>query len=223
MEASPLRKLPAELRNNIYQLAFTRELSTFHNDELKPQPINILFCIGRDGQPRPLTSSRDRHAAALTATCREVRNDTIGMFYSISRFSLNLARSPSSASCTCRPRFWEAEKQVALLKQWLDKIGAANTTLVRDVCLLISVCDHLCDLGREWSRLRTLIGGIDIPVDTVHVEFKYFTLAMCSPYTICHRIPLWDTEAARRVVDWEVAQMKTQMKALNTLPKTYRS
>lgn len=64
MEASPLNKLPAELRNRIYELAIHRR-----------KDINLVA----NTKLRSLKATT-RVPIALTVTCREIRKDTRSMF-----------------------------------------------------------------------------------------------------------------------------------------------
>lgn len=64
MEASPLNKLPAELRNQIYELTMYRR-----------KAINLVA----NTKLRSLKATT-RVPIALTVTCREIRKDTRSMF-----------------------------------------------------------------------------------------------------------------------------------------------
>ena len=81
MDHSPFSKLPAELRNNIYELAIR-----------EPGAVAISVENGYIGkrafQARPVGYGARR--LALTMTCQEIRNETTAMYYNINSFSITL-------------------------------------------------------------------------------------------------------------------------------------
>lgn len=73
MDHSPLARLAPELRNRVYELALT------HSDRIKP-----------------LNGSHHAELAdhnQLTSTCRQVRTETLGMFYAVITFALSAQNS----------------------------------------------------------------------------------------------------------------------------------
>ena len=69
MDASPLKKLPPELRNRIYERVLSR-----------PNGVQVRM---KGDEPRAYYSSR-----ALAATCRAVRSEALGIFWSINDFHI---------------------------------------------------------------------------------------------------------------------------------------
>ncbi|KAK0939564.1 hypothetical protein LTR29_008813 [Friedmanniomyces endolithicus] len=75
MDSSPLRKLPPELRNCIYELTFTNP------------PIELTWTTDYDGVPRAEPHSNRRLGLALTATCKQIKAECgQGMFFANNDF-----------------------------------------------------------------------------------------------------------------------------------------
>lgn len=84
MDASPLNKLPAELRNNIYELAL-------HN----PGGIDIDVMFAN----KIITAQASQQLLALTETCKQIRQESLPLFYATNTFSfatsdLDIATNP---------------------------------------------------------------------------------------------------------------------------------
>ncbi|KAK3620630.1 hypothetical protein LTR56_023289 [Elasticomyces elasticus] len=71
MENSPLKKLPAELRNSIYELALWQSGGVSIGMIQTPQGFRWRS-----------------KAPALPSVCRQLRRETVEMFYSINRFTI---------------------------------------------------------------------------------------------------------------------------------------
>ncbi|KAF2767690.1 hypothetical protein EJ03DRAFT_352893 [Teratosphaeria nubilosa] len=90
MDKSPFKKLPAELRNIVYEMV----LKTATEIALYPQ---IELEIDSDMvATRQMTAKSDAQSAkaardcfALTMACKEIRSETIGLFYAINRFKFD--------------------------------------------------------------------------------------------------------------------------------------
>lgn len=67
MDDSPLNRLPAELRNRIYELVFDK------HDVIPTVPLRKLSKYN-----------------GLTRTCRQIRKETHGMFFALNKFELKL-------------------------------------------------------------------------------------------------------------------------------------
>lgn len=90
MDASPFSLLPQELRDHIYTLLFTTTYAT------------------------TLATSRIQHP--LTRTCRQLRNETLPLHLSLTRFNAHLDDGPATP-----------------LAQWLQTIGPAQCLRLREV------------------------------------------------------------------------------------------
>ena len=76
MASSPLLDLPAELRVDIYKLVLYQEKAIFATPG--------LICRTKISPPK------QRHALALTKTCREMRNECWNLFYELNTFFLTM-------------------------------------------------------------------------------------------------------------------------------------
>lgn len=106
MEASPLGRLPAELRNEIYWLVLEAQ-----------DPIQI-YCVNKD-----FFQAR-RVPLAITATCRAIRSESLGIFYASNTFELHpeLRADPEAV-------------EVVDLCAWVRAIGIKNFKLAKSVTI----------------------------------------------------------------------------------------
>ncbi|KAK4550303.1 hypothetical protein LTR36_003270 [Oleoguttula mirabilis] len=84
MDNSPLAKLPAELRNTIYEFAFYREAPI--RIEMHGTPPTLRRC--------PNSADPDKHLLALPATCNEVRHESLLVFYASNAIELHFSPTP---------------------------------------------------------------------------------------------------------------------------------
>jgi len=97
MASSLLRRLPAELRNRIYELAL-----------YEPGGVNLRV---RNDQLYATDTE-----LALTFTCQEMRKDTIGMYFAVNDFRFMIAPTP--------PNLDQIKLRIALVQQWLAAMSA---------------------------------------------------------------------------------------------------
>lgn len=82
MDASPFNRLPAEIRNYVYELAFIQSpVDVFYNDHV-PSKFTMEARHGHRMNPLP-------------KTCRQIRAESSGLFYSCTTFNIYLNK-PSS-------------------------------------------------------------------------------------------------------------------------------
>ncbi|KAK3716166.1 hypothetical protein LTR37_006611 [Vermiconidia calcicola] len=94
MDRSPLNKLPPEFRNYTFELALTQQdIATFTTNQNDTRRKSIFVNGDR---------TNDKHSRALTETCRCIRNETLGLFYSSNSFVhyaiVQYQRSPVSGA-----------------------------------------------------------------------------------------------------------------------------
>ncbi|KAI6888380.1 hypothetical protein KC363_g898 [Hortaea werneckii] len=90
MDASPIAKLPAELRNNIY-----------HEVLLHEKTIKLTFQPAeKNAKSRVLLSgSRQQHQMlALTLTCKPLRRETYDLFFALNSFEISVPETPAESS-----------------------------------------------------------------------------------------------------------------------------
>ncbi|KAK4554393.1 hypothetical protein LTR86_008601 [Recurvomyces mirabilis] len=114
MENSPLSRLPAELRSQIYELALT-----------VAQPIEIKL------QHDTKTVKAAGVPLALTSTCRSIRKETLKLFYSINKFVLRT----NYLYLLCHGHDDHTDASMAPFFEWIDIIGSDKLELMRDLTL----------------------------------------------------------------------------------------
>lgn len=90
MDALPLGRLPAELRNEIYELALSLG---------RPIPVWYQHVTqdGTETQTLELRTTSDfLSTLALTTTCRQLRRETADMFFACNAFSLEVRKCTSA-------------------------------------------------------------------------------------------------------------------------------
>jgi hypothetical protein len=118
MDASPLSRLPAEIRNIIYELVLEDPEETVLGpaDSQKPgRKLKLALA-----QRRALDST-----ANLTRTCKAVRKETVELFYAIKYF------------CIVLP-FSDALRLRTLLNDFFDTIGPRNAAALRSLAIDIN-------------------------------------------------------------------------------------
>ncbi|KAK4965487.1 hypothetical protein LTR42_012243 [Elasticomyces elasticus] len=164
MENSPLKKLPAELRNSIYELALWQSGG---------------ISIGLIQTPQGFRWRSK--APALPSVCRQLRRETVEMFYSINRF-------------TIRTKFIEAyegyhagteEDDIVITRvidvaRCLRAIGHERVKRAQGVSLHIGRYlgdDAFLDFQDYWDELTnsnySMLGlkGVILPIRPFDVEF----------------------------------------------------
>ncbi|KAK5122088.1 hypothetical protein LTR85_004334 [Meristemomyces frigidus] len=148
MEASPLKKLPAELRNRIYEMALQ------HEDAIIIRTDGAFDELSASGLP-----------LALTATCREIRNDTLKMFYANNAFHFH----------TTLPNY-----ATSGFKQWVNNMNANNMSQIHHLCLELGATNK--DTWREpisismdypaiFRRLGVWLPQLRVPTAILHSGF----------------------------------------------------
>ncbi|KAK5115830.1 hypothetical protein LTR85_009424 [Meristemomyces frigidus] len=137
MDQPPLIRLPAELRNHIYELALLRG----HPVEIKIYDDDVLSPVGYD-------------VLALTRTCKQIRHESTGLFYSINEFHIQL-RVGSLKFWYQAPRTMLVSMErhlMTLLRSFVDSIGARNATSLTSVTLQLGEDVVFEDLRRRRNK-----------------------------------------------------------------------
>ncbi|KAK1825160.1 hypothetical protein LTR12_000449 [Friedmanniomyces endolithicus] len=119
MESSPLLKLPPELRNYIYELTFTNP------------PIELTWTTHDGSVPRPEPHSNRRLGLALTATCKQVKQECGRMLYADNDFviSCRLGKSGYSKYDT---------GYADIVRRFIATVGFGNALAVRTLTLTLT-------------------------------------------------------------------------------------
>ena len=125
MDKSPLQELPAELRNQIYELALYEREGV--GVCVTPQSAHIGW--ERKGELEARLPVRLGNPLALTMTCKAIREESLGLFYSINRFTLFLnlldELSPADLEEGLSAR-WRGG-----VRHWLASIGDTSSSCLK--------------------------------------------------------------------------------------------
>lgn len=153
MDASPLQRLPPKLRNHIYELYFAQE-----------SIIRLRTCarVGRLGaEVKRLSDGGLRyeplhhHALALSATCRQIRNESTKLFYACNDFEIpmpgyNMSLFVNIADCV-------VDRSLEAGRLFLDAIGLENAAALRSMAADMGVV-YVNDL--EGTGLDRVVSDI---------------------------------------------------------------
>ncbi|KAK3639339.1 hypothetical protein LTR56_012507 [Elasticomyces elasticus] len=158
MALSSFERLPAELRNQIQELALYRALPiVIRRVYYQDQAGNIEFALKSPQARSGLT--------ALTRTCKMFRSDCSALFYSINRFTV-----------VRRAEFDWAEKMSALYK-FLMQIGERNRNALRSITLDLGTHEELPaalkDVAFEFIALCELEPQISTMMCRVCLKTSY--------------------------------------------------
>jgi len=79
MDSSPLGRLPVELRIEIYQLALALPGDISFGLDMDTPPVTLI----------PITNTLT-HVLAITRTCKEIRNETAGLFVASNALAIRI-------------------------------------------------------------------------------------------------------------------------------------
>lgn len=183
MDASPLAKLPPELRSIIYELVLYRPLG--FRFERRRKNADITYCNPPD--------QRQRHMLALTEVCKHVRAESTSTFYAINSFII----TPWVYRLGGQWNIFQASKynrDMKAYKRWLKKIGHDSAAAIR-FFFIISGTWQLPHLGkasgRWWKKAREIeykmLHGASLPLNAsfafVRVQLDSWTFHAChDPY-----------------------------------------
>jgi hypothetical protein len=146
MDNSPLKGLPAEIRNNIYELALTQEGPVM----LRKEDSSWSWRRIKDTKTQPL---------ALTRTCKAIRSECTQLFYSINTFIMRVGSNISQYGFRL------------MVHRFRAGIGAANFSALRDVKVDFGEFSYqgrnglfLMDLQHflpRWPRLLLSVPDVD--------------------------------------------------------------
>lgn len=137
MENSPLGRLSSELRNEIYELALTAD---------KPLTICTKLSLP-SGTPRAPTGSQP----ALTRVCRQVRKETLTMFYHTNTFLIEVCGPrPTGAS----PNLAREQKEVVA---WLFGLERKHHASICNLHLTIDMSLIASRYSPDWRGLMEVL------------------------------------------------------------------
>ncbi|KAK5700369.1 hypothetical protein LTR17_022977 [Elasticomyces elasticus] len=233
MDASPLRKLPAELKNVIYELVLVADAGSSGSREL------VIFA-SKDGKKPDYRSRHDdarittraehkqraRNAMSLTTTCKEIRAETLQMFYHLNTFVLAWAARRHSVGNWGWQREKGYTKALTVCKQWLESLPVkASSTVNLNILFEASKADEAGKRPAYWWRgcrrvEKNVLGGVlplanirhSVPLDCVdnwalkRASFTRCGNSLCmntltDSCRIVYDMPTDDDDGARAAVD----------------------
>ena len=152
MEQSPLLRLPAELRIKIYEYAL------WHKDGITIKPYL--------GKPSLSWLPKHNRPLALTSTCRQLRHESLPVFYSTSLFTLE--HTPLF-------REWQAGEQQSserALRHWAGVIGRRNRSTIQRVEIVLDAWDTcVTSVGAVYRTVLRITRLFDSSKPTVYIRF----------------------------------------------------
>lgn len=128
MEGSHLASLPAELRNHIYSLAL-----------FSPEKMILDFeFVEKHGR---LRVGGPQHLLALTETCRQIRGESLPLFYSNTDFMVVIGDLKWTADSKNVKSAYSKEP-LRLFRDWLRAIGFESARSIRSVEMYAYVLPH---------------------------------------------------------------------------------
>ncbi|KAK3639379.1 hypothetical protein LTR56_012547 [Elasticomyces elasticus] len=125
MDNAPLSRIPAELRNRIYELVLFQPYPIFLTTRLKKNVTEPYYIC--------TPSLATQHPMALTNTCVAIYREAIKLFYAVNTFEYE--HSPNFGSSSTSPAY-----------QFLEHIGHSNR---------LAICSLLFDVGGIYNAARS--------------------------------------------------------------------
>lgn len=220
MDAAPLQKLPAELRNRIYELAlYCPRGIVLDPDRYRPAFWENGKLLYRNDYDDPAST---HFTLALPATCRQLRADTHMMFYAINKFTISTKCSTRIHSFGFGPP--GSNLKLSNLKKWLAVIGAVALSHLTHVCIdlgeySVVVTPAAHELTGEsfiWPLVFDTFPGLGLPRASLWASlWARFGPAESGPFEgpkgMQHMFPLGDKEKAYRMIGRQMQRVKTEL------------
>lgn len=160
MDASPLGKLPPELRNAIFKGVILVPTAILVDIEHDYPRLRRNHNIGHDDEsdsdsediedtsalPAPVDA-----ALALMRTCRQARQECLRTFFHLNQFCLSTRMMHQDAAVEMK-----AKAKVYRVRGWLQSLGHCAAYL-RHVTISLGIWDECWDLGFSPGRLASII------------------------------------------------------------------
>lgn len=120
MDASPFKRLPAELRLQVYELVLTH-----YSD------IHLLDRGGKIICANALHDNDPLRFLALTRTCKAVRSESLSVFYDCNTFFWNSTPDTSAVKGALVKKYSSGVSETRVFKKWLKAIGENNAKAIK--------------------------------------------------------------------------------------------
>ncbi|PPJ51490.1 hypothetical protein CBER1_07970 [Cercospora berteroae] len=137
MENSPLGRLSSELRNEIYELALTAD---------KPLTICSKLSLPSGTRRAPIGTQ-----PALTKVCRQIRKETLTMFYHTNTFLIEVC-GPRATGAS--PNLAREQKEVVA---WLFGLERKHHASIRGLHLTVDMCLIASRDSPDWRGLMEVL------------------------------------------------------------------
>lgn len=207
MDASPLNKLPGELRIAIYEFALTQRENVTINiltgtpKLVVPLPVNRLILTGT---PKIVVPSHANYLFGLLATCKQIRDESSAIFYEVNKFTLvsNYAGERHHGD------LWQRG-----LESWLDQIGDRNRASLAYVEIDIGssfMYDYYPTSESVWRGLSRMLPLFARHTQVVmRTEIWWAWRSSGQQFSIS--IPLTDAEAAETAVERALDDARSEL------------
>ncbi|KAK5132401.1 hypothetical protein LTR08_009084 [Meristemomyces frigidus] len=175
MDNSPLARLPAELRNDIYTLALTQPGRIHFPDDL-PTTCRCLttpyIATDEGWEIAPLSPN----ATALARTCRQIREESTELFYAENVFEFELPWAKESVK----------GKILVLqnMRKFIVAIGAKNARAVSSITVRfedIEAARHRAPVSINWIAVEYLSTIASAAKDSPHWHLRILIPTQCLP------------------------------------------
>ncbi|KAK5118253.1 hypothetical protein LTR85_008233 [Meristemomyces frigidus] len=174
MDASPLNRLPPELRNQIFELAANHSTPVIVNPDSSGFHTRLLSSAAADSQIANL--------APLTLTCRQISPETAGLFLSCNTFAIR----SDEKGCNVWDFLGPAEA-LNWLERFTTALGQENASALRDVVFEMGTALHLPVSGMTGKLAIPRAGVLSVLRALRH---------------LANEKPRWDLKAAFSASVW---------------------
>lgn len=209
MEASPLNRLPPELRDRIYEYVVTPGKDPLNR--LTPnKETRISINVSRG---RPLARDLDLRYFRI---CRQMREEISEIFYSKNIFTIITKYLDLDSEST----FDQLLKPFSGFSSWLEKIGKKNVAHLTHICIdlgwLTVESDHsliTSSLSLAATEIQQLLSDFHIPPRVLVLRAAYF-IEVFPPIAHVMRyidVPVGDEQAAKSMLENVTQTSKEKM------------
>ena len=192
MDDSPLSKLPGEVRNEIYQLAL-RHTSP------------IIICKNEN----EVMAVNSTPAMALTAVCRQMRKETLKIFYAVNSFTIQTEYFNSCYDSMIEDGDdFDPPDVLSSITAWLAHIGIENKNQIPHLCVdlgFFTIEEMYCMSEFYLQFALWEIVSLPLPSTVLHSSIAYeFT-----------EMPFEEVHLTLEFVDFPLANKNTTESIVN--------
>ncbi|KAK3626871.1 hypothetical protein LTR22_022988 [Elasticomyces elasticus] len=187
MDASPLQRLPAELRVEICELVLVQKAPIFvANKKERGRPIQYRSRLSQD-------------ALAVTITCKAMHRESAQLVFSCNVFSITgpqVSRYCYGAPDPAKDKHFPARNKHAPT-EFVTAVGSANSAVVGGIEVM---------LGEVWNENVTL-GSARAADRGLQIRSYLISLPRIIPETLCGRVVVASVELSYRLEESESSRI----------------